>query len=188
MNRHFPFQAATSCLSKRTAKATVLILSLRPAFKWAPSCYARVWTVAAVSAAGCEIQVHKQMRRSIGVGGFASRNASARLFLYLCRGSVIAVFRCRTDLAAGESEPTHASCNLQGTRRIPRNCRRTIAAAMLRAPAICRRSPPGCAVISAAERFRPSHHTLGRNALRHYLFSLPRIFCRIFLFAAALPL
>ena len=55
--------------------------------------------------------------------------------------------------------------NLQDLQWIRRDCRRTFAAAKPRAPAICRRSPPGCAVMCAAERFRPSHHTLGRGTL-----------------------
>ena len=29
--------------------------------------------------------------------------------------------------------------------------------------------PPGCAVMQRGERFRPSHHTLGRNARRDFL-------------------
>jgi hypothetical protein len=55
--------------------------------------------------------------------------------------------------------------NWQVPLRICRDCLRTFAAAMLCARNMSALIPPVAPPSNAAERFRPSHHTLGRETL-----------------------
>ncbi len=59
----------------------------------------------------------------------------------------------------------HACPEVRRGARLHRDCRRTFAAAMLCASNMSALIPPVAPPSSAAGRFCPSHHTLGREAL-----------------------